>query len=639
MTIVQKISLANSYNSFVKSLVFKRKDSLTIPAGSRIVNIGTSLTDDGFQGLDESASTSGHRHRGYDTWARILTEQNFDWINKGVAGNTIQQMIDRFDADVTSQNPDVVMFDAGTNNASNTEEDLKTALANLYALADDIGAIAVPLTIPIREASVWSDAIRDKILSVNTWILATYPNAIDSNKYYLDPATNRPLTGMNNDGTHLTPLGGYSIGRAIAEAITIDGSRNVADGTALNSNPSLSGTSGLTGTGFTGDMPTGIRVFRMSGTTPTGVCSALEDGLRIVFTPSGNAGQDEIRIATNPLDTVGVDDMFYELISKIQASDWDGWQYIKLNLDQNGNSESYDLLDILDSETYPIPSDALSAKEYILRTSKLNFIGNGNELRASLDIGFDGQATGTGQIDMSLFHIQEYTIPNDINYMYGFTDLRNYIPSDAIKVYNTGTKIESIQAVGSDADLFIANNSVNYPDWDSTALGGVGGIVSDAANETIYTSMALQAGMIVCGVSETKAAATVRPKVFGFALTSATGPDVDKVLQVLESDTSIRYFRTQAQGNENFGTDYIGKRFFWALVYTDTSNAELFINGVSVGTFDPDADYAVAGRWHIGGGEITTGEVAIAFDYSPANGDPTIRELTDYMVEKYSIPL
>lgn len=379
---------------------FQRK--IRIPAGSKIVQIGTSLTDNAYQDPSESASTVGPTARGGDSWARVFTNQQFHWVNAGVAGNQIADMIARFSTDVVAEDPDVVIVEAGTNDASKSFTDLTTDLKTLYDLVEANGYQLIPLTIAMRSAGVWSDSIRDKILAVNRWILQTYPTAIDINPYFTDPTTLRPYTLFTDDGTHWTNLGGYAVGKAIAERLTLVGSRTVF-GTAVNSNPTLTGTSGTLDAGVSGSAPTGMHIDIEGGHSGTAVATALDPGLQIVFTPGATGSVEGYTIRTNPLDTTVVASTVYEFLAQIDVSEWDGWAYFQLRLYDPGNTSHYDLLQIMDDETYLFPEAAL--EDLILRTPAFTAVDTG--VRLFFEIGVKDDAVGTGTLTMSRFHLQE----------------------------------------------------------------------------------------------------------------------------------------------------------------------------------------------------------------------------------------
>lgn len=373
---------------------------IAIPSGSKIVQIGTSLTDSGYQDATESASTVGYTGRGGDAWARVLTNQNFDWVNKGVAGNQIADMVSRFTADVISESPDVVIFDAGTNDASSSYESITSQLASLYQLAEDEGYMVVPLTIAMREvAGGWDDTIRDKILDVNEWIKSNYPNAIEINKYFMDPATERPYANYTDDGTHWTNIGGHAIGKAVAESIRA-APRTIL-GTAVNSNPNLGGTGGSKDAGITGTVPDGMHLDIVGGHSGTAVSTALEDGLQVVFTPGGSVSTEDYSFRTNPLNITVTASTVYELLANVEFSDWDGWAYAQLRVYEVGQGSKYDLYQIMDDTTYLYPEGFKG----VMRTAPITAVGT--SVRIYIEIGIDPNATGTGTFTMTNFQLQE----------------------------------------------------------------------------------------------------------------------------------------------------------------------------------------------------------------------------------------
>lgn len=375
-----------------------------VKEGSKIVQIGTSLTDNGYQTAAESASTVGYTGRGGDAWARFLTGQNFDWVNKGVAGNQIADMVTRFSADVVAENPDVVIFEAGTNNASQSYDDIITGLAGLYQLGIDQGYIVIPLTIAMREvAGGWDDTVRDKILRVNEWIKKHYKNAIEINKYFTDPATQRPYANYTDDGTHWSNIGGHAVGKAIAEQIKPIKQRDLF-GTAVNSNPLLTGTGGSSDVGITGTVPDGMHLDIVGGHSGTAVSTALENGLQVVFTAGGSASTEDYQFRTNPLNITVTATSVYELLANVTFSDWDGWAYAQARVYEAGQGSKYDLYQIMDDTTYLYPEGGFSN---LMRTNPITMVGT--TVRIYIEIGIDPNATGTGTFTMSKFQLQEVT--------------------------------------------------------------------------------------------------------------------------------------------------------------------------------------------------------------------------------------
>ncbi len=373
---------------------------VSIPAGSNIAIIGTSLTDNGYRDTSESSSIRGYTARGAFSWVRVLTNQNLNIFNRGIGGNNIDQMGARYDTDIASLSPDFVFFDAGTNDSTKTFEDYKTSLTTLYAKASSHGAIAVPLTIPMRDLPT-SQGVIDLYLQVNEWILANYPNAIEVNTYFADN-NNRPKAGYTVDGIHYSNIGAYAVAKAILDNISVSGVNNII-GTALTPNPILTGTGGTYDSGITGTMPNDYHFDILSG-TPTVAIAANNPSLSAVFTSSGSAGVNTFRIRGDAITANG--STIYEFISKIKLSNWDGWDYVQLRLNKTGGTEtiySYDLRQ--EADNYPWPSDALVI-EKLLRTDIVNG-ESGATLTPYIEIGILGDAVGTGQMDVTLWQIQQ----------------------------------------------------------------------------------------------------------------------------------------------------------------------------------------------------------------------------------------
>ena len=226
--------------------------------GQTIVTLGTSLTDNGYQDPSESASTIGYTARGWDGWARMLTNQNINWVNKGVAGNTANALAARVISDVVPENPYAVIVEAGTNDSGQTYETIIADLAALYSAITDEGYVLVPLTIAMREPTEWSDTVRDKMLDVNTWIKTNYTHAIEVNEFFT--IADRPISGYTTDGTHFSNLGAFEAVKPLVSFLNVrTGETNIiTSGTAVNANPDLTGTSGSKDTGITGTVPDGM---------------------------------------------------------------------------------------------------------------------------------------------------------------------------------------------------------------------------------------------------------------------------------------------------------------------------------------------------------------------------------------------
>lgn len=64
--------------------------------------------------------TQGYPFGSEASWVNILKkEQGFNIVNKGINGDTLEGMLDRFDGDVKSLSPQIVIVMGGTNDAFN----------------------------------------------------------------------------------------------------------------------------------------------------------------------------------------------------------------------------------------------------------------------------------------------------------------------------------------------------------------------------------------------------------------------------------------------------------------------------------------------------------------------------------------
>jgi len=152
-------------------------------------------------------------------------------------------------------------------------------------------------------------------------------------------------------------------------------------------------------------MPSGYHLDIISG-TPTAVTTSDNDGFGITMTPSGISGTDKFSLRTNPLNISTAFETAYELIARLQASNWDGWHYIQIKIYQPTNSSSYDLYQIMDATTYPYPPNGFETDK-LLRTAPLLTNDTTNYVRIYLEIGIDGMAQGDGLINVKHFQLQK----------------------------------------------------------------------------------------------------------------------------------------------------------------------------------------------------------------------------------------
>ena len=118
-------------------------------SGNRVVFLGDSTTRGYGADAPINGQTSRRMTNNWPVFATIAADQKFTLgKNSGVTGNTTQQMIDRFDADVTAYSPAVVTIMGGRNDIDYAVP-LATYMANietLVAKVREIGAVPVLCT-------------------------------------------------------------------------------------------------------------------------------------------------------------------------------------------------------------------------------------------------------------------------------------------------------------------------------------------------------------------------------------------------------------------------------------------------------------------------------------------------------------
>ena len=148
-------------------------------------------------------------------------------IGRGISGQTAQQMLVRFHADVIDLKPAVVHIMAGTNDVAGntgpeTDDEIRGYISAMVELAKAHGIRVVLASIPPAKAFPWKPGMApaDRIRGLNAW-LKSY--AAEQRITYVDywSALAAPDGGMKpefaRDGVHPTAEG-YAVMRPLAEA-------------------------------------------------------------------------------------------------------------------------------------------------------------------------------------------------------------------------------------------------------------------------------------------------------------------------------------------------------------------------------------------------------------------------------------
>lgn len=268
-------------------------------AGVTIALLGDSITE---------TNSAERRNRGYWTWAEVLQGQLYDVVAyAGVGGNNCAQMLARVNDDVIAYAPDFCVVMGGANDVAGgrTYAQIIADLEDIYdALhAADIHIIA---TTSIPSTSYASETQQTYFGDMVAWI-ESYVAAHSAYMTFCDTATLyadedwHPLDGYTHDGVHPTALGAFTLGTAIATAISgLAPARNLwldaGDPRLINYNTAMAGAGGSKTSPATGTVATGYNV--------AGSCTASKvarDGggewQQLTFAGGGSA-----RISTPSID-------------------------------------------------------------------------------------------------------------------------------------------------------------------------------------------------------------------------------------------------------------------------------------------------------------------------------------------------
>jgi acyl-CoA thioesterase-1 len=193
-------------------LVAKSGTSGPIITNKKIVCLGDSLTWMGE----------------YPTHLGALLGGSWSIVNQGISGNTTNDMITRFTADVISQNPGYVIIWAGINDICNSLLSASTVETNLEAMyaaaaAAGIKVIAVQITPAGDRADAAFPTKQAAIDTVNAWIASKPSNvdwAVQSYTVVEDPGNpDYLLPAYSLDGLHMTDTGFDLIAQTIYDAV------------------------------------------------------------------------------------------------------------------------------------------------------------------------------------------------------------------------------------------------------------------------------------------------------------------------------------------------------------------------------------------------------------------------------------
>lgn len=249
------------------------------PGGNTIVLAGDSRIAQELTGTPADATYS-NTHAGAFNYANIEMRQRFHILNNaGINGNTIQQLIDRYQTDVLAYQPQNVLLGIGINSISAGLDapTVKGQITQLFDLNTSAGAHSIILTINPRNANTSGQNL--VLADVNRWLLGlgrrdvtvidvTTPVVADTGMVWKTGYT------LSADGLHQNRAAAVKMGKRIADALRpLYPPRSVLplyEGDPLNlcPNPFMTGTTNATG----------LSPFVSSGTFVTSLVAAT-DGL------------------------------------------------------------------------------------------------------------------------------------------------------------------------------------------------------------------------------------------------------------------------------------------------------------------------------------------------------------------------
>lgn len=223
--------------------------SVSHPRASRIAVLGTSLVQQNHFGNETSLATSA---RGWMSWAEVLSHGRlscpvhhdpsvplgwepsnqpgvsrfFSGLNFGVSGQKAIE-IERRLPRLLQSDFDLIVVDAGTNDMMvETRQTIADTRARIASTLLAAGKTVILLPILARGIEKWpaGGAERAKAHWINRQSIefaASHANChvFDWNSTWIDPESEfgEPYAGYSNDGTHFSVLGGFTVGKALAD--------------------------------------------------------------------------------------------------------------------------------------------------------------------------------------------------------------------------------------------------------------------------------------------------------------------------------------------------------------------------------------------------------------------------------------
>lgn len=277
-----------------------------------VICTGDSIAD---LGSSENAFLYSINTKGWPANAFAQSSQLFEMLpDSGVAGNTTQMLLDRLQTDVINTGAQVAVIMIGTNDV-HAQIDENVTIANMQSIVDQLVAAGMKVIItPITYRGDNHPVYTAKIDIINTAyanIAANNANVAitetfdEFNALAIDPVRWEEVT---IDRLHPNSSGAYLMGKVISKALN-DNLESLYPPTAtqLVVNSELTGVSGSTAIGATGQAPDSFTVFYAQPISGVGVEYA-GDSLVLRAGDGSTGGRDDAKIfqnvsVSNPLPT------------------------------------------------------------------------------------------------------------------------------------------------------------------------------------------------------------------------------------------------------------------------------------------------------------------------------------------------
>lgn len=251
-------------------------DKQAAPTRPALVAIGDSFTQLSFIATAWNGSsfsrTSTWYANSYLTAAMVWNRQPCTVVSVGIGGDVCNNMLSRFDADVASKNPHVVLIEGGTNDIATNRTAAATFsdMRGMYAKAWKFGAKVIATTCPPR--NTFTTAQMKEACKLNTMLrnyAATNPQdfaLVDMWRALADPATGNYKAGYTDDDVHPNTAACWAVGKECEAAFdrffptgTSNLARSNVNDDNLLTNPMFitAGGSIIPGAGVTGSVAQG----------------------------------------------------------------------------------------------------------------------------------------------------------------------------------------------------------------------------------------------------------------------------------------------------------------------------------------------------------------------------------------------